>query len=347
MQGLPRLSIIIPVFNGGETFVRCLRAVLARAPEGAEVLVVDDASTDGSGDRARDEGVRVLRTPKQSGPGGARNLGVTAATGEVVCFIDADCEPNEETFTRIATVFRDQPEVVAVFGSYDDSPAGRPFISQWKNLFHHFTHQKSRRESQSFWAGCGAVRRAVFLDLGGFNQVKYPRPSIEDIELGGRMSDRKMKICLEPGVTVKHHKVWTLGGMIRTDIFDRAAPWTRLMIETGRRTLDLNLDARSRLSGVLFALALVLLGIAVTGPGRWVIPLAALFVLLIVLANLDLYAFFLRRRGLAFALLSIPVHLLYFCYSMFGVAVGFSQHLVSILSRSSGGSVESVPETKP
>jgi len=343
MSTSPSLSIIIPVYNGGTVFERCLAAVVAHAPEGAEVLVVDDGSTDGSADVARAAGVRVLHTPKRSGPGAARNVGVAEASGEIVSFIDADCEPNAETFERIVATFRDDPDLSAVFGSYDASPSGRPFISQFKNLFHHFTHQHAARDSESFWAGCGSVRRDAFLEVGGFDGVRYPHPSIEDIELGSRLSGRKYRIRLDPGITVKHHKVWTLVGMIRTDVFDRAVPWTRLMLETKRRTLDLNLDVRSRISGFLLVIAVALAAIGLLGVERWEIPAAALLMGVIVLLNVDLYLFFARRRGVAFAIATVPVHMLYYCYSMFGVALGFAMHLVSGSDRSTSSLSE--PET--
>ena len=61
------------------------------------------------------------------------------------------------------------------------------FVSQYKNLFHHFVHQDASGTATSFWAGCGAIRRDIFLRLGGFNTA-YKRPSIEDIELGYRLT---------------------------------------------------------------------------------------------------------------------------------------------------------------
>ena len=57
-------------------------------------------------------------------------------------------------------------------------------VSQYRNLLHHFVHQHGHAEASTFWAGCGAIRRAAFDAVGGFDAARFPRPSIEDIELG-------------------------------------------------------------------------------------------------------------------------------------------------------------------
>ena len=60
------------------------------------------------------------------------------------------------------------------------------FLSQYKNLLHHFVHQGSSSDATTFWAGCAAVDRKVFVDIGGFDAARYDQPSIEDIEMGYR-----------------------------------------------------------------------------------------------------------------------------------------------------------------
>ena len=74
------VSIIVPVYNGGEAFVRCLDALAALAPPPGEIVVVDDGSSDGSSARAQKAGFRVLHTGAvRSGPASARNLGARQA----------------------------------------------------------------------------------------------------------------------------------------------------------------------------------------------------------------------------------------------------------------------------
>lgn len=78
-------------------------------------------------------------------------------------------------------------QVDALIGSYDDDPKSPDFISQYRNLMHCSVHQTGRSEASTFWSGCGAIRREVFLESGGFDET-YVRPAIEDIELGYRLT---------------------------------------------------------------------------------------------------------------------------------------------------------------
>src|SRR4029079_757083 len=75
----------------------------------------------------------------------------------------------------------------AVFGCYDDSPDASNFLSQYKNLVHRYYHVTANENASTFWAGCGAIERDLFLKLGGFDTDRYRDPSIEDIELGYRV----------------------------------------------------------------------------------------------------------------------------------------------------------------
>jgi len=70
------------------------------------------------------------------------------------------------------------------------------FLSQYKNLLHHFVHQGSSSDATTFWAGCAAVDRKVFVDIGGFDAARYDQPSIEDIEMGYRMLSQGHRVLL-------------------------------------------------------------------------------------------------------------------------------------------------------
>jgi glycosyltransferase involved in cell wall biosynthesis len=157
MHPAPSLTVIVPVYNGSHFLDRCLSGLRASDYPNFELIVADDASTDNSGEVARRHGARVLRMPRQSGPGAARNAAAREASGEVVFFVDADVVVAPDAVRRVAENFRAHPNVAAVFGSYDDSPAENNFLSQYKNLCHHFVHQQGNTEASTFWGGCGAV----------------------------------------------------------------------------------------------------------------------------------------------------------------------------------------------
>ena len=85
----------------------------------------------------------------------------------------------------------------------------------------------------TFWSGCGAVRRSLFLDMGGFDE-SYARPCIEDIELGARLTRSGHAIVLRKSMQVTHLKKWTFWSMLKSDIWDRAVPWTNLVLREGK-----------------------------------------------------------------------------------------------------------------
>jgi len=307
------ISIIVPVYNNPKDLLECLSALIASSCAGSEIIVVDDASTDDTPSVAVRTGVQVFRLMKNSGPAAARNYGARRAQGDILFFVDVDIVVAPGAVRRVAQVFEDNPGLAAVFGSYDARPRAEGVVSQYRNLLHHFVHQNGNPEASTFWAGCGAIRRSVFEEIGGFDERRFPRPSIEDIELGYRLRQAGHRILLDKGLQGTHLKRWTLRSVLWTDIFCRAVPWSRLILERGKPLDDLNLKGGQRLSGALAWLAGIFLLLAAFRVELLAISAAAL--LGVVALNRELYAFFFRRRGLLFACACIPLHLLYYLYS--------------------------------
>jgi len=94
-------SVVVPTKDRPEALSRCLAAL--RGLEGAEVVVVDDGSARQKrvGAVAHDAGAKLVRL-EGKGPAAARNAGVAAATGEVICFTDDDCEPEAGWVQKLA-----------------------------------------------------------------------------------------------------------------------------------------------------------------------------------------------------------------------------------------------------
>jgi len=328
MNKTPFISAVVPVRNGGEYIARCLIALLESEYEEFEVIVVDDASTDNTVGVCRNTGAKIISLDRQSGPAAARNRGAKSARGDIVLFIDADVVINNDTIELIAKAFTENPDTSAVFGSYDDTPDAPDFISQYRNLLHHYIHQRAKKDATTFWTGCGAIRKAVFEELGGFDEIRHPVPSMEDIEIGLRMSERGYKIILDKNIQVKHLKRWGLCSLINTDIFQRAVPWSRLILERKLLPRDLNLRFRDRFSTALVGIIIIavfiyLLGLItqtqIIANNYLLITLLISFTAILIL-NRDLYLFFLRKRGAGFALLSILMHILFYIYS--GITFG-------------------------
>jgi len=272
----PTISVIIPAYNSS-AFLRSSLEHLARSTVAPlECIVADDGSTDDTAKVARELGAKVVSAGRRSGPSRARNLGAKEARGEILFFLDADVCVHPDTLARIQASFEEDPELDALIGSYDDSPQSKDFLSQYKNLMHCFVHQNSRTRACTFWSGCGAVRRTVFLEHTGFDE-SYSRPAIEDIELGYRMFMGGRKAILDKDLQVKHLKKWTFWNLVKTDVLDRGIPWTELILRDRHMPNDLNLELSQRVS---VAMVFVLMGVTTAAAIFWgwyfLIPLMAI-----------------------------------------------------------------------
>lgn len=244
------VTVVIPVRNAAAQLERCLTALSRSTFDRYDCVVVDDGSEDGSAEVAYRHGADVIRLRGRHGPAHARNRGAAAARGDLLLFLDADVCVQPETVAAVAAAFARHPEIAALMGSYDDRPDDPSFLSQYKNLFHHYIHQCGHEEAATFWSGCGAVRRELFLAIGGFNEG-YATACIEDIELGFRLKRAGFRIRLEKGIQVQHLKHWGLGSLIRTDLFLRGVPWVALMLRDRHMVHDLNLQWPWRVGTVL------------------------------------------------------------------------------------------------
>lgn len=308
------LSAIMPVYNGREFIERSLRPLIAMLQKGEliQVIVVDDGSTDGSAEMAARMGAEVVASGGRLGPGGARNRAALSARGEVLWFIDADVVAHDDAAHEIQTAFA-QTQAAAVFGSYDDSPSATNFLSQYKNLVHHYYHHRGLRDASTFWAGCGAVARREFFEVGGFDVVNYKRPSIEDIELGYRLRQAGALIVLWPELQGTHLKVWRFFNLLHTEIFCRALPWSRLMLAKTGVSDDLNVGRAERIRALVAGLFILSAVLAWLPSISWHV-IAVTFGIAVGL-NTRLFALFYQRRGIVFALAGMLFHQFYYVYS--------------------------------
>ena len=276
-------------------------------------------------------GVKVISASRRSGPAAARYLGARHVTGEVLVFIDSDVAVHPDALHRIVQAFEQDPELDAVMGAYDDAPFHPGFVSQFKNLMHSFVHRQGNRRASTFWCGCGAVKRAVYLEHGGLDS-SYE--AIEDLEFGLRLHRSGRRLGLDPEIQGKHLKHWTLWNLLVTDVFLRGIPWTRLILKTRFMPDDLNLRWGQRvcvsLSGLLLFLAATAAW-AIYGSNLQAALLCLIATLAALLAiaalNSSFYAFLAARRGWAFSLSAVPLHVLYYFYCGISFVLGCGSYL--------------------
>lgn len=277
---VPTLSVVVPATNRPECLSSCLAGI--------------DASTD------RPDEVIVVDSPRELTAAGARNAGAARATGDVVVFVDADVVVHPDALGRIRAAFAD-PDLTAVFGSYDDAPAAPGRVSAVRNLLHHHVHHQGAGPAHTFWTGLGAIRRGAFIAAGGFDEGRFHHPSIEDVELGDRLHRAGATIVLDPRIQGAHLKRWTLRTMIHTDFARRGVPWVAMQVRNRQVSGALNLGWKHRLSALaaVGTVAAVLLRRPVAAAGA-----LGAFVTL----NRAFYALVARRRGPLDAALGVGIH---------------------------------------
>lgn len=322
-----RLSVVIPVHNSSATLTESVRAVVEAAGPFDEILVADDGSTDGcvaALDPLLRSAVKLVTSPVNIGRGPIRNLGVESSSGEILVFIDSDVAIERSALERIRTAFTDDPSRVALIGSYDDHPGDPGLVSQYRNLLHHHTHHTHGATATHFWTGIGAIRREVFLSMGGLDTRQWAR-HLEDVEFGHRLIDAGHTIDVIPEIRGTHYKRFTVRSMIRTDLRHRAIPWSHLMMADGFR-IDPFVAAPSQLLSGL-SVAVLLLALVVTPftlAAGWV-ALGA-FVAFVAI-NASLWRTFAAARGIGFAMACVPLHLLQTAVSGLGFAIAVGQRL--------------------
>jgi GT2 family glycosyltransferase len=223
------------------------------------------------------------------------------------------------------------PEIGALIGSYDDDPDDHSVVSRFKNLAHHYFHQRGSAEASTFWGACGAIRREDFLAAGGFDEKRFKLPSIEDVELGARLVDRGVRIVLDRELQVKHLKRWTLGSLVITDVTRRAIPWTLLWMERRQLHSDLNFSFGQRIAAMVAVAMVLALFLAIVNAWGWLL-LAALITAAYLL-NRDLFRLLYEKGGARLAVGGFFLQQLYYLYSLLGLALGIAIHLVGSLSK--------------
>jgi len=203
----PKVSIVIPVWNGKKLLKKNLPLVLKALPKGTEVVLVDDGSTDGSKEylkklKAKDLKIRVFINNRNQGFVYTTNRGVKEAKGEIVVLLNTDVIPQKDFLAPALKHFEDE-KVFAV--SLAEQEYGWAKI-WWRGGFIHIGDGgKSKGSHVCAWAsgGTGVFRKKMWQELGGFDPLYSPY-YWEDFDLGFRAWRRGWKIIWEPKAKVIH-----------------------------------------------------------------------------------------------------------------------------------------------
>jgi cellulose synthase/poly-beta-1,6-N-acetylglucosamine synthase-like glycosyltransferase len=198
----PSISVVIPAYNASATIDECLQALQGQSVPHSEyeVIVVDDGSTDATGNIASRHGALVFRQAN-CGPAGARNKGIALARGATVLFTDADCAPAPNWIAEMTAPLADAgiAGVKGVYRTRQRNLLARFVQIEYEDRYDHTARQKYVDFIDTYAA---AYRRDVLLAIGGFD------PDIrvdEDQELSFRLAEAGHKMVFNPQAIVYHH----------------------------------------------------------------------------------------------------------------------------------------------
>ena len=323
----PKASVIVPFHRGVAALDRVLSAIVA-SNVSAEIIVVANGHEEDLTSLGRFPRLQVLSLPSACGPAVARNRGAAIAAGAVLVFVDADVVPHLTAIPAMLDLLAREADIAGVFGAYDHQPGQKGFFSQYRNLAHAFVHEQAHSEARTFWAGLGALRTSAFRAVGGFDE-RFGRPSIEDIELGYRLSKAGYRLRLDATILGTHLKRWTVPSSIVIDVRDRGVPWTQALLKYSALANDLNTSWAGRASVALTYLMVSAAVVGLVRPTAFVVSLVALAGF--AAAQWPLLRFFARTRGGGFALGVLAGQVLHHLCNGVSLVVGttlwFSQRL--------------------
>ena len=145
--------------------------------------------------------------------------------------------------------------------------------------------------------------------------------AMEDVELGYRLHQAGHRILLCPWIQLTHTKRYTLSGLVRNDLKQRAIPWTRVMLE--RRIFRRDLNTRGNNIVSVMVVFLMVVAPFLTAILSWsLLAVEAGLLLLLVLLNKHFLLFLRRLRGTLFSIRAVPMIWLQYCYSGLGLMLG-------------------------
>lgn len=211
-----RVSIVIPNRNGGELLGEVLRAIAGQTFSDHEVIVVDNASTDGSIDSTEALGVRALRLDRNTGFAAACNAGAEAASGELVAFLNNDAVPEPSWLEELVDCIERHPDAGCVDSKLFQLGSERVLdgagdeltwtLKAFRRGFGQREDDLYTREEQILLASGTAClwRRDVFTKLGGFAEDFFAY--YEDVDLSLRAQRAGHEIWFAPAAIVWHRR---------------------------------------------------------------------------------------------------------------------------------------------
>lgn len=297
---MPTVSIIIPAYNAAQTLPQTLDALRAANPPPLEIIVVNDGSADETARLAEAFDARVFSLQENVGAAIAKNRGADIARGDVLLFIDSDIVPPRAIVETVQNAFEARA-CDGVVGLLDENIPHKNWASQYKNLWMNFTYARFANTPRIglFYTSIAAMRRAKFLEHGGFDENYRGASIAEDTEFGQRAWAAGANIVLEPNLRVAHLKRYSWQSVLRED-FKRAYALTLMRLRKRGAPFFTSVPLFYQLAVPTIYLTLFFLLLGFFMPILFLATVAGILGFYVL--NASLLAFLARKRGIVFAL---------------------------------------------
>lgn len=299
----PTVSVVVPAHNAGPTIERCLESILAQGYPGLELIVVDDASSDDTIMKVSKYPVKFISNSKNCGAAYSRNLGAENTNSEILLFIDSDIVIPPSAISKAIKSITEKPEVMAIGGVYSENTQGLNFISDFKNMDLAYRTGLCQEYVKYVASYFMLIRRSAFEKAGGFS-TDFFKASVEDIDLGYRVTKGERSMFIDKGILVDHLKRHTFFSMLKTD-YTRIVNMMKIIKDSkGRHRAGEQAPAPCVMNTFLAGLILLSFLILPFFRSGWLVFLP----LLAFLANNFGFAHFLyKKRNIIFAVKSLFV----------------------------------------
>lgn len=321
------ISVVIPSRNAEATIGECLRAALGSSHGSFEVVVVDDASTDGSKEIVRGFPCRLVELKEHAGVSKARNKGAENSKGDILLFIDADCLLEKDALSIIAGSM-DGGTVLG--GTYTPIPFdSSSFFSTFQSIF--VNYHETRGEPDYIAAHCLAIDKNAFNEVGGFIEDSYMgvAAGVEDVELSHRLRKAGYRLRMNSKPLVRHVFNFDFRKSM-ANAYRKSMVWTRYSLSNKDWLRDSGTASRGLKVNVLSYFVVALLALLFLAGIPYALLPIPFFAALGIMVNGGLISSFYRVKGFFFAFRASAY---YFLVYPLAVGLGSFAGLLKYLGR--------------
>lgn len=314
--GPGRISVVIPCYNDETTLAMCVESVRRQSLAAAEIIVVDDCSTDGSLRVAESLGVTVVRPERNGGPSVARNLGAERASGKYLFFLDSDVALDPGSLASVVDHLAHTAATGAICGVLDsESLLDDHPLQRYRAIQLHAWPSEEESSLAGLHSAIFAIRTDVFRQVGGFDAELRVT---EEQDLGHRLRGAGYDIRVTRTIRGRHNHDASLRVLLpkvlgRSRVAGPIGRWRERGVPGGSR-------ARALAGALLLGAAAAVPSALLLGPPA--LLLTAALAALAVLLDHHRHRHAFRRHGVRFGLYFTGVHMLVNLTASVGTVAG-------------------------